>query len=58
MDLKRTPKSDKSGNSKTVFSMLGASNHSKEEREYNDWYATPPFVLKNFYKKNNLIIIY
>lgn len=37
----KTPTSDKGGNSKTVFSMLGASNHSKEEREYNDWYATP-----------------
>lgn len=42
------PKTDKGGNSKTVFSMLGASNHSKEKRAYNDWYATPQIVLKNF----------
>ena len=51
MDLKRTPKSDKSGNSKTVFSMLGASNHSKEEREYNDWYATPPICVEKLLQK-------
>ena len=46
MTTKKTPKSDKGGNSKTVFSMLGASNHSKEEREYNDWYATPPICVE------------
>ena len=44
MTSKKTPKSDKGGNSKTVFSMLGASNHSDTERQYEDWYATPPHL--------------
>jgi hypothetical protein len=30
------------GNSKTVFTTLGASSHSKDERERNDYYATDP----------------
>ena len=30
------------GNDKAIFSTHGASNHSKEEREQHDYYATPP----------------
>lgn len=30
------------GNSKSTYVTLGASNHSKEEREINDYYATDP----------------
>lgn len=30
------------GNSKTVFSIIGASNHSDKDREINDYYATDP----------------
>ena len=36
------PRKDWSGNSKTAFSTLGASNHSKEQRVQRDFYATPP----------------
>ena len=31
--------SDWSGNSKAIYSTLGASNHSNDEREINDYYA-------------------
>lgn len=35
---------DWTGNSKSVHSVLGASNHSETEREKNDYYATPPIA--------------
>ena len=35
---------DWTGNSKAIFSCHGASNHSKTEREINDYYATPPIA--------------
>ena len=38
------------GNSKTTFVTLGASNHSKGEREINDFYATDPKSLEIFLK--------
>ena len=37
-----TTNKDWTGNSKAIFSCHGASNHSKEEREFYDYYATPP----------------
>lgn len=33
---------DWTGNSKSTFANLGASNHSTNEREANDYYATDP----------------
>lgn len=36
---------DWTGNKKTVFSIMGASNHSDSDREVNDFYATDPAVL-------------
>lgn len=36
---------DWTGNRKTVYSILGATNHSEGERETNDFYATDPSVL-------------
>lgn len=41
---------DWTGNSKTTFVTLGASNHSKGEREINDFYATDPKSLEIFLK--------
>lgn len=38
------------GNSKSVFSTLGASNHSNNEREINDFYSTDPNSLEIFLK--------
>jgi hypothetical protein len=38
--------SDWSGNSKAIYSTLGASNHSNDEREINDYYATDPKAMK------------
>ena len=35
-----------SGNSKTTFATIGASNHSATEREDNDFYATDPKALE------------
>ena len=42
---------DWSGNSKSTFVMLGASNHSEKEREQNDFYATEPKALEIFLEK-------
>ena len=33
------------GNSKSVFSPLGATNHSDTDREINDYYATDPIAI-------------
>ena len=37
---------DWNGNGKSVYSTLGASNHSDNEREQNDYYATDPKALE------------
>ena len=39
-------KKDWSGNKKTVYAILGASDHSFEKREINDYYATHPIATK------------
>ncbi len=39
-------KKDWNGNSKSVFSTMGASSHSKNEREKYDFYATPPKAIE------------
>ncbi len=39
-------KKDWTGNKKTVYSILGASDHSKNEREKNDYYATHPDAVR------------
>lgn len=39
---------DWNGNSKTTFVQLGASNHSDNVREINDYYATDPHTLDIF----------
>jgi hypothetical protein len=41
---------DWTGNSKTTFVQLGASNHSLKDREINDYYATDPNSLEIFLK--------
>lgn len=33
---------DWTGNKKSIYTTLGASNHTEEEREQNDYYATDP----------------
>lgn len=37
---------DWNGNYNSVFKTLGASSHTEQEREANDYYATDPSVLK------------
>ena len=37
---------DWTGNKKTTFVTLGASNHSDKEREIDDFYATDPHALE------------
>ena len=39
------------GNSKSVFSTLGASSHTKEERQREDYYATDPKALDLLFKE-------
>lgn len=41
------------GNSKSVFTTLGASNHSLHDREENDYYATDPVALEKLLKKES-----
>lgn len=42
---------DWTGNKKTTFVQLGASNHSEKERETNDFYATDPNTLELLLKE-------
>ena len=37
---------DWTGNSKSIYTILGASNHTEKEREINDYYATEPKATK------------
>lgn len=32
-------------NGKSIFTTLGASNHTEKEREINDYYATDPIAV-------------
>lgn len=43
-----------SRNSKSVFSNIGASNHSKKVRELNDYYATDPSAITLLHEHNLL----
>ena len=45
---------DWTGTKKSVFKMMGASNHADTERESNDYYATDPKVLELLVKKYEL----
>lgn len=36
---------DWTGNGKSIFTTLGASNHTDKERETNDYYATDPIAI-------------
>ena len=42
---------DWTGNKKSVFATLGASSHSKQERETNDFYATDPVAIDRLASK-------
>ena len=44
---------DWTGNKKTTFSTLGASSHSKHDREINDYYATDPSTIESLFQKIN-----
>jgi hypothetical protein len=43
------------GNSKSVFSPLGATNHSDTDREDNDYYATPPEAVEMLLERESFI---
>lgn len=36
---------DWTGNSNSIYKILGASNHTDKEREQNDYYATDPYAI-------------
>ena len=44
---------DWTGNTKSTWAALAASNHSDSERETNDYYATDPKALDKFLQKAN-----
>lgn len=52
MEIKMTDK-NWTGNKKSVYSTLGASNHTKEEREVNDYYATDPRTIKPLFENES-----
>ena len=39
---------DWTGNGKSIFTTLGASNHTEKEREINDSSATAPIAVDDF----------
>ncbi len=41
---------DWTGNSNSIYKQLGASNHTNEEREENDYYATDPVAIDELFK--------
>lgn len=45
---------DWTGTNKSVYKILGASNHAETERESNDYYATDPAVLEHLIKKYDI----
>ena len=49
-----TKNKDWTGNKNSVFKTLGASNHTEEEREVNDYYATSPIAIDLLKKKIDL----
>ena len=51
-------KKDWTGNFNSIFKTLGASNHTDEEREENDYYATDPKVIYPLLEKKTFPIIY
>lgn len=44
-------KKDWTGNSKSIFSALAASNHSEANRAEKDYYATPPTAVEELLKR-------
>jgi hypothetical protein len=44
---------DWTGNKKSTFATLGASNHSEHDREINDYYATEPNTIDALFKMEN-----
>ena len=49
-DMRLENNKDWTGNSRSTFSTLGASNHSTNEREKHDYYATDPVAIDALYK--------
>ena len=45
---------DWTGNAKSIFVCNGASNHSDEEREQHDYYATEPKALELLLEKEKV----
>lgn len=43
---------DWTGNQTSIFSTLAASNHSKTERQADDYYATDPIAVEKLLEKN------
>lgn len=49
-----TKDNDWTGDKNSIFKTLGASNHSNQERETNDFYATDPSAIDRLVKKIDL----
>ena len=49
---------DWTGNRKSMFVTLGASNHTDKERESNDFYATDPIAIDKLVKLYSFLVKY
>ena len=45
---------DWNGNSNSIYKTLGASNHTEQEREENDYYATDPIAIDKLLKEESI----
>lgn len=45
---------DWSGNKNSIYTTLGASNHTDKDREENDYYATDPVAIDKLLKVEQL----
>ena len=45
---------DWTGDYRSIYTTLGASNHTEEEREENDYYATEPSVISPLLEKERI----
>lgn len=51
--MKRMENKDWTGNYNSIYKTIGASNHTEEERETNDYYATDPKAIEHLLEREN-----
>lgn len=49
---------DWTGNAKLVYKTLGASNHTEDERQTDDYYATAPENVQKISAQNHICVFF